>query len=113
MMHPPKKNLIRTRQAFTLVELLVVVLILGALAVVALPRIGSSAQNAKVSACNANVKMINNQIELYKIDNGNYPLLYLAFKYNKDYFPDGPPECPFGDAYLMNLTLKRIYQHSH
>jgi prepilin-type N-terminal cleavage/methylation domain-containing protein len=51
-------------QGFTLVELLVVVLILGALAFIAIPRIGQSSTTAKKNACDTNVDLLNSQIEL-------------------------------------------------
>ena len=54
----------RTKLGFTLVELLVVVLILGALAFVAIPRIGQSSTTAKNNACDTNVDLLNSQIEL-------------------------------------------------
>jgi len=102
----------RTR-AFTLVELMVVVLILGALAFVAVPRFGQSSTTAKINACNANISIINEQIELYKIKTGAWPLNYNLIENDEDYFPDGPPECPYGTAYKISNALKRIIPHSH
>lgn len=104
---------VKTARAFSFIELLVCVMIIGALAAIAVPRIGISAYEPKVTTCDANVKLINNQIELFHVRNGKYPLVYLVFRQNKDYFPDGPPECPFGDVYLMNFSLKRIRPHNH
>ena len=97
--------------AFSLIELLIVVLILGALAVVAVPRIGSTADSAKINACKTNIKIINEQIELYMADKGEYPKKWDDFKIETDYFPDGPLECPFGEKY--KIKDDRIEQHSH
>ncbi len=54
-----------TENAFTLVELLIVVIIIGILAAVAIPQFGDSATDAKVSALGSNLAAVRNAIELY------------------------------------------------
>ncbi|MFC1675684.1 competence type IV pilus major pilin ComGC [Planctomycetota bacterium] len=98
------------RKGFTLIELMVVVLILGALAAVAIPRLTQSADTAKTNACNTNVDIINTQMELYYMDNGSYPTLVNLFA-DSNYFPDGTPTCPYGTAYT--LTDDRVTEHGH
>lgn len=98
---------------YTLVELMVVVLILGALAFVVIPRIGESSNLAKVNACNANVKIMNKKLELFNIRTGDWPQNYNKFSTNLDYFPDGPPECPYGTNYKIDSGLERIIPHAH
>ena len=103
----------RVTKGFTLVELLVVVLILGALAAIAVPRISQSAQTAKISACNTNVDLINSQIELYYANTGEWPKDLQAITDNKDYFPDGAPVCPLDEDYSYSDTTHRIAEHNH
>lgn len=98
---------------FTLVELLVVVLILGALAFVAIPRIGQSSTTAKTNACSTNVDLLNQQIEYYFSTNGSYPAALTTVSEDTDYFPDGAPECPFSTAYVYNTTTNRVTAHAH
>ncbi|MCF7974387.1 MAG: prepilin-type N-terminal cleavage/methylation domain-containing protein [Phycisphaerae bacterium] len=100
-------------RAFTLVELMVVVLILGALAFMAIPRIGQSVSNAKINTCNANIEIMNKQLELFKAQTGNWPQNYNKFSTNLDYFPDGPPQCPFGTGYKLDTGIYRIIAHNH
>ena len=101
------------RRGFTLVEFLVVVLILGALAAIAVPRIMGGAQNAKVNACRTNVDLINAQIELYYANEGSWPAALTTVTQDPNYFPDGEPECPLGTAYTVNGTTHRVPDHTH
>ena len=103
----------RVKRGFTLVELLVVVLILGALAAIAIPRISQSAESAKINACKTNVDLINSQIELYYANTGDWPADLDTIVGDTDYFPDGPPECPLGTSYVYSSTLHRVSDHSH
>ncbi len=99
------------KKGFTLVESLIVVLIIGALAAIAVPRIGRSAANAKTHACNTNVNRINQQIELYLANTGDWPATLEDFLQNTVYFPDGPPECPCGAQYKWDKKKYRVKRH--
>ncbi len=91
----------KNEAAFTLVELMIVVLILGALAAVVIPRITGGAQTARVNACRSNVDQINSQIELYYGRTGSWPSSLKKVTNDPNYFPDGPPKCPFGTPYIL------------
>ena len=106
------------RKGFTLVEVLLVVVILGLLAMVAIPRFVQSGTTAKTNACQANVSLLNSQIELYAVTHDNaYPASQAEFDSlilkSKDLFPDGAPACPYGDSYVYNTTTKRVTSHDH
>jgi len=101
------------RKGFTLVELLIVVLILGALAAIAVPRIMSGATNAKINACKTNVDLLNEQIELYYANQGSWPGTLSTVSEDPNCFPDGVPQCPFGTSYTYNTTTHRVPEHTH
>ena len=62
------------RYAFTLVELLIVVIILGILAAVVIPQFSDASTDARVSSLVTNLATIRGQLEFYKMQhNGNYP----------------------------------------
>lgn len=64
------------RRAFTLVELLIVVVILGILAAVVIPQFSDASTDARFSSLATNLATIRGQIELYKLQHrGNYPTL--------------------------------------
>ena len=104
----------KSKVGFTLVELLIVVLILGALAAISLPRIMGGATTAKVNACKTNVDQINSQIELYYANEDGWPSALTDVTTDPNYFPDSePPTCPFGTPYVYNATTHRVEAHSH
>ena len=106
----------RTR-AFTLVELMVVVLILGALASVAIPRIIENATNAKANACGENIQNLNAAIERYRVANGSYSNDLHVISKDTSIFPDGEPLCSItGSSYprwLNDNNRVDDSEHSH
>jgi prepilin-type N-terminal cleavage/methylation domain-containing protein len=64
------------RNAFTLIEVLIVVIIMAVLAATIIPQFSSSTTDAKTSALQFNVHTIRSQIELYKTQHlGTVPTL--------------------------------------
>ena len=62
------------RNAFTLVELLIVVIILGILASVVIPQFSDASTDARMSSLATNLMTIRGQIDLYRLQhNGTYP----------------------------------------
>jgi len=102
-----------SKKAFTLVELLVVVMILGALAAIAVPRMISGATNAKIGACETNVDLINSQLELYYATKSSWPQRLNVITSDPNYFPDGAPKCPFGTEYQYNTATHHVANHNH
>jgi prepilin-type N-terminal cleavage/methylation domain-containing protein len=104
------------KRGFTLVELLIVVLILAALAMIAVPRIGQGAAAARIRACESNIATINGQIELYITQEEVPPPDFDTLANNTEYFPDGPPQCPFSDGTTFPYVIGangHITPHGH
>jgi general secretion pathway protein G len=66
--------MIKIQNAFTLIELMLVVVIVGALAAMIVPRMAGRSQQAKVSIAKADIlSNIPSSLDLYELDNGTYP----------------------------------------
>ena len=91
-------------QGFTLIELLLVVVIIGILAAIVVPRLVGRSDEARVKATMADIKAISTALGAYEIDNGKYPntaqgLAALLVK------PSGSPEPKnWKGPYLSNMT---------
>ena len=104
----------RPLKGITQVELFVVVMVLGALAAIAVPRIVGAAATAKANACKTNIDTINSQIELYYANNQAWPNNLKEVTIDTDYFPDGEPVCPItGAEYPNALVNNRVNDIAH
>ncbi len=62
-----------TRRGFTLIELLIVLVIIGVLAGISIPRYSSAREKAFVSAVMSDLKVMASQMEIYQAENLSYP----------------------------------------
>ena len=72
-MHAIKKHESYSRAGFTLIEVLLVVVIIGILAAVVVPRLSGRVQQSQVSAAKSSIASVGLALDLYETDNGNFP----------------------------------------
>jgi len=61
-------NMLRNEKGFTIIELMAVLVIIGIIALIAVPRVTGTITQAKIRSCNANVEMLNDALERYGVD---------------------------------------------
>ena len=93
------RNRSNRNQGFTLIELLLVVVIIGILAAIVVPKLTGRAEDARIGATQATMTNIRTALSLYEVDNGKYPtqeqtLMALIEK------PTAPPEPKKWKKYL-------------
>jgi prepilin-type N-terminal cleavage/methylation domain-containing protein len=69
------KKLLRNQAGFTLVELMIVIVIVGILAAVAVPIYQSNITKAKMSECDAALGTIRTALRISYAEHGNYPVV--------------------------------------
>lgn len=97
------RTLRRKRAAFTLVELVVVIMIIGILAAIAAPKVFSTTKTATDNSVRANLRIIRDAIDTYSANNGGtlpgadgsqttfYTNMQLYLRNNTAF-----PSCPVG-----------------
>ncbi|HPA45329.1 MAG TPA: prepilin-type N-terminal cleavage/methylation domain-containing protein, partial [bacterium] len=61
------------RRAFTLIELLIVVAIIGILAAIAVPNFLNARVRAKIAKVDSDQNALSKALEMYLLDNNSYP----------------------------------------
>ncbi len=73
MSHMKRQNLLSNQVGFTLIELMVVIVILGILAGLIVPRIMDRPEEARRTKAAIQIQSLEQALKLYKLDNGQYP----------------------------------------
>ena len=112
-----RTNQLRRRQAFTLVEMLLVLVILAVLAAIVIPKFAGRSQQAKETAAKAQINSLELALDSFEVDTGFYPqgsagLNALveqpsnAQNWKGPYLKKGIPADPWGNAYIYTYPGK-------
>lgn len=71
----------RTKNGFTLIEIMLVVIIIGVLAAMVIPNLSGRGEQARVSAAKADIEAnLTTALDLYELDIGRYPTTEQGLK---------------------------------
>lgn len=68
-----RERRLRGRSGFTLLEIMVVIVILGLLAALVVPKLIGRTEEAKRTQTRIQIKNVEQALQLFKLDNGFYP----------------------------------------
>ncbi len=112
-----RRSVAKRCRGMSLVEMLSIVAILGALAAVTVPRVMTSSSSTKSNACFVQKGEIELQVQLYLRNAGAWPATNLSNMIppgTYTYFPSGLPVCPVdGSAYTIDATTHKVIGHTH
>lgn len=108
------RNRNRTRQAFTLIELLLVMVILVVLAAVVVPRFTSRSEQARFTAAKTDISNLESMLDAFEVDCGRFPtndegLRVLVEQpanvqnWRGPYIKRGMPNDPWNNAYVYRF----------
>ncbi len=110
-MNDGRQNARARRSAFTLVELLLVLVILAVLAAVVVPRVVGRSQQGRVTAAQTQISYFASALDMYEIDTGRFPTADQGLEalvedpgvegWNSSYLrADSVPLDPWGNEYV-------------
>lgn len=105
----------RSREGFTLIEILLVVVIIGILAALGVPKLTGHMERARVNAARSDISAISSAISMYELDNGKFPksLQNLmqdpgnTMNWRGPYMENGMPDDPWGKPYQYKVPGTR------
>lgn len=90
---------IKNEKAFTLVEMLIVLLIISVLILVIVPNVGRHFQTIDEKGCSAFLAMVQGQVEAYRVNESVYPT--VSDLVSKGYLKNDESVCPNGEAFVI------------
>lgn len=90
---------LKNQRGFTLIEMMIVLLIISVLILIAIPNVTKHSKSIDEKGCRAYSKMVEGQVEAYKMDKREIPT--LSELSSEGYLPNGAA-CPDGSDIVID-----------
>jgi competence protein ComGC len=97
------KKFIQNEKAFTLIEMMIVLLVISVLLIIAVPNISKHNSNIKEKGCEAFIKMVEAQVQSFEMDKNRLPT-GLAELQSEGFLQENQSTCPNGDIVTISST---------
>jgi len=94
---------LKSEKGFTLVEMLIVLLIISVLILITVPNVSKHFTSIDEKGCDAYIKMVQGQVQAYKIDKKKYPDSITTLKTEGYLGKDVEATCPNGDPVNIDI----------
>lgn len=102
---------LKSRNGFTLIEVLLVMVILTVLAAVVVPKFTNRSEQARITAAHTDIANLEVALDAYEVDNGKYPSTSVGLKalienpsdlknWKGPYLKRSVPNDPWGNQYV-------------
>jgi general secretion pathway protein G len=116
-LNPELRTRRSSRGGFTLIELLLVLVILGVLAAIVVPKFSGRTEQARITAAQSQISTFSTALDAFEVDNGYYPRgrnglsdLVVAPRdaqsWRGPYLQKDIPNDPWGNAYIYESPGK-------
>jgi len=102
-----RTSMMQNRQSgFSLIEIMVVVIIIGLLVAIVAPNVSDSADKSRIQKAKADFKNIQTALQLYKLDNFNYPTTEQGL----EALVTKPSQAPVPRSYKKSGYIEQLQQ---
>lgn len=97
------KKFIQNEKAFTLIEMMIVLLVISVLLIIAVPNISKHNSNIKEKGCEAFLKMVEAQVQSFEMDKHRLPTGFAELR-TEGYLKENQSTCPNGAIVTVSPT---------
>ncbi len=101
--NPPATHVLRNPSGFTLIELMVVMVIIGLLAALVVPKFFGHVDKALQQDAQAQIELLGQALDLFRLEHRKYPTTEEGLVALRPFLKKDVPKDPWGNAYVYRF----------